>query len=192
MRRPTKNAGQPTPTLFDKLTAGSTAAIGAAASNSGGRADLETTSAVQAGLVPTLAQLERFNERALRMTVRRDLAWLLNTLRLSEVLDLTPWPNISTSVLNYGIAEVAGRSSEQFRIKERENDIRSCILAFEPRILPSSLKVTGEKRDADQKGAQMEFRIEGDIAASVEVMPVEYRTRIDLETGDTAISETRR
>jgi|GEM_PF-375344 len=189
MRRPTKTGSQPTPTIFDKLTAGGSTAIGAVSAANTGRSSLDGTSAESAGLVPTVSQLERFNERALRMTVRRDLSWLLNTLRLGEVIDLSSWPNVNTSVLNYGIAEVAGRSSEQFRIKEREKDIRNCILTFEPRILPSSLKVTGEKNDDHRKGAAMEFRIEGDIAAAVEAMPVEYRTRIDLETGDAALSE---
>src|SRR5579862_1717332 len=58
----------------------------------------------------TVPRIERFNEAALRSTVRRELYWLLNTTNLDAVEDLEPYPHVKVSVLNYGVPDLAGKA----------------------------------------------------------------------------------
>ena len=44
----------------------------------------------------------------LRESLKRDLAWLLNTSNLSDVQDLSEYPLVETSVLNYGMPDLTG------------------------------------------------------------------------------------
>jgi type VI secretion system protein ImpF len=123
------------PTLFDKLIAA--APVAHLAGESG-------RSVVDADAAPafyTVTQLERFNEAALRNTVRRELTWLLNTTHLEATQDLTRYPHVKTSVLNYGMPDLTGRVSTPKAIRERTEQIRRGILAFEPRMDPKRLTV---------------------------------------------------
>jgi type VI secretion system protein ImpF len=47
----------------------------------------------------------------LREGVRRDLTWLLNTPNLATVQDLENYPEVAGSTLNFGIPDLAGRTS---------------------------------------------------------------------------------
>ena len=53
----------------------------------------------------SVPRLERFNETALRATIRRELAWLLNTTNLESLVDLEPYPEVRSSVLNFGLSD---------------------------------------------------------------------------------------
>ncbi len=163
-----------TPTLFDKLVA-----------------DLEIS-----GLRDTTAEtpevsrenfryysvprLERFNEAALRATVRRELAWLLNTTNLESLVDLEPFPEVQSSVLNYGLTDLAGKALNRRSILQRAREIRKAIRLFEPRIGEKSLTVDLAE-DPDNPNA-VTFLIQGDITAAAQSMPVKFRTEIDPET----------
>ena len=46
--------------------------------------------------------------RQLRESVLRDLGWLLNTSNLTSVHDLTAYPQVAQSVLNYGVPDLTG------------------------------------------------------------------------------------
>src|SRR5215207_4929270 len=46
----------------------------------------------------------------LRESVRRDQTWLFNTPQMSAVQDLTDYPYVADSVLNFGIPDVAGKT----------------------------------------------------------------------------------
>ncbi len=48
--------------------------------------------------------------RQLRKSVHRDLGWLLNTCNLSCAVDLDGYSEVTSSVLNYGLPELTGRT----------------------------------------------------------------------------------
>ncbi|MGI4732241.1 MAG: type VI secretion system baseplate subunit TssE [Janthinobacterium lividum] len=163
-----------TPTLFDKLVA-----------------DLEISglrdSAVETPEVTrekfrhySVPRLERFNESALRATIRRDLAWLLNTTNLESLVDLEPYPHVASSVLNYGLSDLAGRTLNRRTVLARAREIRRAVRLFEPRLARDSLAVTPAE-DESQPHA-LTFLIQGDITAAAQVMPVKFRTEVEAET----------
>jgi type VI secretion system protein ImpF len=163
-----------TPTLFDKLVADIDMA---------GLRDTEgdrTTVARENFRFYTVPQLERFNEAALRGTVRRELAWLLNTTNFGATHDLEAFPHVETSVLNYGLPDLAGKSGGRRATLQRAREIRTAIRAYEPRIDPKSLVVELVEREEHEH--QVSFVIQGDITAAAHAMPVKFHTHVDPDT----------
>ncbi|ANY19401.1 Gene 25-like lysozyme [Tsuneonella dongtanensis] len=169
-----------TPTLFDKLVSGNDlAGIGANdESPSVSRDEFRN-------FAP--ANVERFTEAALRATVRRDLAWLLNTLSLESAQDLSKHPWVQKSVLNFGVRDFAGRSSGDRNDREQAREIRAAILRFEPRLNPRTLRVE-PVRNADLPG-KVSFFIEAEVMGGPKSLPVRFRTDIDVETATVEVNE---
>jgi type VI secretion system protein ImpF len=171
------------PTLFDKLVA-DLEIEGLRESDNARRAADLGGSVMRFYTVP---RIERFNEAALRTTVRRELSWLLNTTNLGAVEDLTPYPEVRTSVLNYGVPDLAGKTLTKRVIQGRAREIRDAIRAFEPRMDPKRLEV--EAVEAVEKENAVTYIIRGDVTAAVQAMPVEFKTDIEVDTASVTVRE---
>ena len=53
--------------------------------------------------------------------------------------DLSPYPHVVDSVLNYGLPDLAGKNVSGLKVGKLEEGLRLIIRRFEPRILPASL-----------------------------------------------------
>ena len=135
----------------------------------------------------TVPKIERFNERALKNTVRRELNWLLNTTNFAATTDLDPYPQIKTSVVNYGVPDLAGKALTPRIVQSRAREIREAILAYEPRMNPRDLEV--EPQLAAERSNAVTYVIRGDITAAVEAMPVEFKTDVELDTATVVVRE---
>ena len=171
------------PTLFDKLVADLEIEGLRETDNSRRAADIGG-SVMRFYTVP---RIERFNEAALRTTVRRELSWLLNTTNLGAVEDLGPYPQVKTSVLNYGVPDLAGKTLTKRVIQSRAREIRDCIRAFEPRLDPKRLEV--EAVSEVEKENAITYIIRGDVTAAVQAMPVEFKTDIEVDTASVTVRE---
>ncbi len=169
-----------TPTLFDKLVAD--------VELRGIRDDTESPTIARERLAfYSVPKLERFNEAALRATVRRELAWLLNTTNFGATGDLDPYPHVATSVLNYGVPDLAGKVLEGRVVLQRAREIRNAIRIFEPRLEASSLTV---EPDRESQGTHLvTFTIHGDITAAAQAMPVKFHTMVDPDTASVDVAE---
>jgi type VI secretion system protein ImpF len=169
------------PTLFDKLVGG-LALDGLITDQDGdGEANRES---MRHYSVP---RLERFNEEALRNTVRRELAWLLNTTNLDAVVDLEPYPQVQTSVLNYGVPDLAGKTLDRRVVLQRARDIRTAIRTFEPRIDEASL-VVEPSEDRERENA-ITYIIHADVRSAVRALPVKFRTDIEADTSAVTVRD---
>lgn len=175
-----------TPTLFDKLVA-DTKMSGLRRSDTK-LAEAEVSD-VSSDIFKYYAvpQLDRFNEAALRMTIRRELAWLLNTVNYDAGGALEAYPEVQTSVINYGVPDLAGQIHDRRAVLQRARDIRKAIRAFEPRIEPQSLAV--EAVEEREKVNTVTYLIKGDITAAANAMPVKFRTDIDADDASVQVSE---
>ena len=170
-----------TPTLFDKLVADIEIS---------GLRDMsaETVEVSRENFrYYAVPKLDRFNEMALRATIRRELAWLLNTTNLEAVIDLEPYPEVEKSVLNYGLSDLAGKALTSRSILQRAREIRKAIRLFEPRLSEQTLTVVPTE-DADNAHL-VTFVIEGDITAAAQAMPVKFRTEVDPDTAAVDVRE---
>jgi type VI secretion system protein ImpF len=135
----------------------------------------------------TVPRIERFNEAALRSTVRRELSWILNTTNLGAVEDLEPYPEVKTSVLNYGVPDLAGKTLTRRVIQGRAREIRDAIRAFEPRMDPKLLEV--EPIAEVEKENAVTYIIRGNVTAAVQAMPVEFKTDVEVDTASVTLRE---
>jgi type VI secretion system protein ImpF len=128
----------------------------------------------------------------LRTSVLRDIGWLLNTIHLQATQDLSAWPAVASSTVNYGIPDLAGTSAAGRNTAALERAVRQAVLDFEPRILSDSLKVT-VRIDAEQMSRHaMLFIIEGRLWAQPVPLSLYLKTELDLETGSVTVAESSR
>jgi type VI secretion system protein ImpF len=177
------SGSQINPTLFDKLVAH--------LDMDGLRDEAGDSGAVDADRSSMrfyiMSQQKRRNETALRETVKRELAWILNTTNLGAAIDLTPYPEVKTSVLNYGVTDLAGKPMTGRMITQRAREIRDSIRAFEPRMDPEHLDVT-PLTTVERENA-VTYVIRGDVTAAVQAMPVEFKTDVELDTAAVTVRE---
>ncbi|MCC7268991.1 MAG: GPW/gp25 family protein, partial [Caulobacteraceae bacterium] len=114
------------PTLFDKLVAD--LELDGLREQDDAAPNVEFRSNMRFYTVP---KIERFNERALKNTVRRELNWLLNTTNFAATTDLERYPQVRTSVVNYGVPDLAGKALTRRVVQSRAREIREAIIAFE-------------------------------------------------------------
>jgi len=122
--------------------------------------------------------------RQLRLSVLRDLSWLLNTVAFETMSDLSSAPFVARSVINYGIPALSGANLSTLDGDKLERKIKQAIVDFEPRILASSLNVDiiTDKDQMSQKS--LSFKIEGDLWAQPLPVHLFIRSDLDLETGE--------
>jgi len=119
----------------------------------------------------------------LRECVRRDLAWLMNTTHFKAVQDLDDHPLVARSVLNFGLPDLAGRTSSTVDAVALEQAIRKVILDFEPRLVARTLRVKLVIDDTRMNHNSMTFDIEAELWAQPLPLRLFLRTAVDLETG---------
>jgi type VI secretion system protein ImpF len=119
----------------------------------------------------------------LRDCVRRDLAWLLNTTHLRAMQNLDEHPQVARSVLNYGMPDLAGRTTSGVDTTVLEQAIRKVILDFEPRLVAKTLRVKLFVDEKQMNHNAMSFDIEAELWAQPLPLRLFLRTAVDLETG---------
>ncbi len=127
--------------------------------------------------------------RQLRESVRRDLAWLFNTTNLGVVQDLENYPEVASSVLNFGLPEMSGHIVANSLPLDLERQVRQAVLTFEPRILANSLEIHVTANDEDMSHNALTFEIIGELWAQPLPEQLYLKTEMDLDLGMVSITE---
>ncbi|EGV31180.1 type VI secretion system lysozyme-related protein [Thiorhodococcus drewsii AZ1] len=125
----------------------------------------------------------------LRQSVLRDLAWLLNAGRLDSLQNLDAYPQVSHSVLNYGIPDLTGLTSSGLDISVIERAVRQAVWDFEPRILRHTVQVIARADPERMSHNALTFDIEGELWAQPVPLRIFLKTEFDLEMGEVTVSE---
>ncbi|KAA6187370.1 type VI secretion system baseplate subunit TssE [Thiohalocapsa marina] len=126
----------------------------------------------------------------LKASVLRDLQWLLNTCNLASVQDLDPFPEVASSVLNYGLPDLAGKNVSGLDVLSLERELRQAILQFEPRILRRSLVIRTLIDASTMSHNAIQFIIEGELWGQPMPLQLYLKTEVDLESGEVAVFES--
>lgn len=166
------------------------------------RSDLdEDTRLLAHRVVQILARRRRLEESGiivtadvLREAVRRDIEMLFNIERLEanflltdrEALDnpspaslLEAFPEVRSSVVNYGVPSFSGRSGSDFNKDDLAREIKAVLNIYEPRLKRDSVRVrvrTGEKTG-------MRIDIDGVLLLSPVPERLRLSTSIDMDNG---------
>src|SRR5258708_36919907 len=84
---------------------------------------------------------QAITESLLRREVSRDLEALLNTIALESTVDMTDFPHVRKSILNFGIPDVTRRTIDEVGVNDIPEEIRAAIVAYEPRLAAASLHI---------------------------------------------------
>lgn len=139
---------------------------------------------------PDPAQQRGIDERAFRAAVLRDLGWLLNCTRPTDIT----WknrPQACRSVLNYGVPPLAGQIGASYDPAALGAAVRQAILDFEPRIERESLRVDVQVSDSQlSRHNVIGLTISGKVQAVPEPLYLLLNTEMDLETGEVTVRES--
>jgi type VI secretion system protein ImpF len=119
----------------------------------------------------------------LREAVLRDLAWLLNTTHLAVSQDLSAYPEVAKSVLNFGLPELTGTSLAGLDSADLERQVRECVANFEPRLGRQSLEVRVTQAPEEDHQRSLKFEIIGELLAKPIPVQLFLKTEVDLENG---------
>lgn len=127
--------------------------------------------------------------RKLRQSVLRDLEWLLNAGNLESSQDLSDYPEVRSSVLNFGVPELTGKSASGTDGTALERALRQAICNFEPRILPDSLKIRVAVSDEELNRNAIVIEIEGELWMQPMPERLYLKTILDVELGKWEVKE---
>jgi type VI secretion system protein ImpF len=131
-----------------------------------------------------VVSLQRYREAVLR-----DLSWLLNTHADAGQSGLDEFNDIVSSVLNFGVQNVAGMTGSNLNVDDMRYQLIEAIQRFEPRILPDTLSIdTIIDPDAMSNRRSLSFEIRGVLWTQSIPESLFIKTELDLETGEARIN----
>lgn len=123
--------------------------------------------------------------RELKISVRRDLEWLLNSRSFPEDID-ERLEEVRRSVLVYGLPDITGISAKSHVEQKRLSDaLENALKIFEPRFL--NLKVTLEP--VNNIDRMLKFRIEAQLNVEPSPEPIAFDTVLQLGSGEFEVKE---
>jgi len=126
----------------------------------------------------------------LRDCVARDISWLLNCVNLGSGLELEDYPEVARSVLNFGIPDLTGMALAGVDAAVLQRQLREALLAFEPRLTGSTLRVAVNADGKRMDQQSLVFNIESEMWAQPIPLNLYLKTEVDLETGRFNVSES--
>jgi type VI secretion system protein ImpF len=133
-------------------------------------------------------ELRAVTTRRLREYVRRDLDALLNCANLDAVVDLSAWPHVQGSVINFGMPSLAGRMARSVDPQQIASTIELAIRRFEPRL--SALRVAAETSEEGNETHVLSFRIEAQLWGQPLPQQLVLRTSIDVDSGSVSVADS--
>ena len=128
----------------------------------------------------------------LRASVLRDMGWLFNAIRLDVNGNLDAYPEIKSSVLNYGLPAMSGHCVSGTDMRELERLMRQAILNFEPRLIADTLTIKAETNVKELNHHNLvSFKICAQLWAQPAPVELTLQTDLDLESGQCRIAEAR-
>jgi type VI secretion system protein ImpF len=133
--------------------------------------------------------LRVLSPQRLRESVRRDLAWLFNSVNLSSVEDLSAHPEAERSTLNFGLPDLSGKTSNSIHAPSLETEIRKAIWEFEPRLTKDSVRVRLIQDRKEFGPNALCVVIEAELWAQPLPLRLFLRTDLNLETGEAQVTD---
>ncbi len=142
---------------------------------------------VAAGDVRTRApQRVAVTEQTLRREVARDLEVLLNCVSMESSTDLTDFPAVRKSVLNYGFPDIAHRTIDELSAADLDQEIAEILRTFEPRLIASTIRVTRDKSVGDEE-LRIRYTVHSDLSCEPLNVPLQFFADVDVTTGNIQI-----
>ncbi len=128
------------------------------------------------------------SQQQMRDIIQRDLAYLLNTANMEDLIDRKKFPDAAASTVNFGVPVLAGSYLSAHKWEKIEALIRRAVEDFEPRLVPETLIVTPlQKNESVNHYNVLLFEIRGQIHMDPYPMAFTVQSSVDLETNRISI-----
>ena len=122
--------------------------------------------------------------------VVRDLSDLLNTPSRPSHDDLSAFPEVARSVLNYGMPDLSGMTASGVTGEQFERMLLSTIQRFEPRVLRNRLSIRViEDNEGGTGNAAVVLEIKGEVWATPMPDALHLKTELDLDSGACTVED---
>lgn len=121
-------------------------------------------------------------EHTLLAEVRRDLQALLNTVNLNSAQDLSDFPEVEKSILNFGLPDLSVHVVDTVKIQRLAEDIREALIRFEPRMDPRTLQVVRDE-NIESDTFKVRFLIKAEIRCDPVRVSSEFIADVDPAFG---------
>lgn len=130
------------------------------------------------------------NMAGLRRAILRDLQWLLNAQSRPTDDEIYHYPNVASSVVNYGLPDAAGQSITGRRRDEVRARVERAIAMFEPRMVAHSLRVSAVESEDEPSRVKLIYEISGEICPLPMPESLFVRTEVDMELGQWKVGDS--
>lgn len=125
-------------------------------------------------------------EARLKRDLGIDLAALVDTVALQSAEDLSAFPRIRKSILNYGIQDLTGVTVGSEAVDEIGENLKSALLQHEPRLNAATLTVERTK-DEDEANERVRYRVRAEMICKPLDVPIEFVAEIDAASGKVVV-----
>jgi type VI secretion system protein ImpF len=116
-------------------------------------------------------------------TIGRDLLQLMNTWARLDRSSAKRFKTLQSSVLNYGVEGIAGRTMEPSVLVDFERSIRNAVERFEPRLDPDSIQVQVLQRGVGLSATEFTLRITGQMRGESSNRQLVFDSLVNSDTG---------
>lgn len=134
------------------------------------------------GADPVLSREE--SEHQYRLSVLRDLEWLLNTRRTTTTVP-DSLPELQTSVFSFGLPDLSSLSADDAETRQALiRQVEQAIRRFEPRLMDIRVSLA----PSDEAERLIHFTIEGLLKMEPNPERVVFDTVMEIANGDFSVS----
>jgi len=136
-----------------------------------------------------VAQRRRsLDEAELKRSIAENVAHIVNTIDLQSALDVSSYSYVRKSVLNFGLYDFHGLTSEGQKTSLIEQNIMAAVTFYEPRIIKETLRLERQKQ-VDDIGQQLELSLRADVKAHPLDFEIELTAEVDLSSGKIQVTK---
>ena len=121
-------------------------------------------------------------DRTLRVEVARDLEMLMNCVAMASTIDLSAFPAVRRSILNFGFPDIAHRTIDELEVSDLDDEIAEVLRKFEPRLEAASLRVTRDK-SVHVDELKIRYVVEADLICEPLNIPLKFVADLEMVTG---------
>ena len=131
-----------------------------------------------------LRSLQRaaITEKALREELSLDLEALMNCVSMDSTVNLTDFPAVSKSILNFGFPDIAHRSIDELAASDIDSEIEAVLRRYEPRLVPGTVRVARDK-NIDPAALKIRYLVHGDLMCEPLNVPIDFVADVEVNTG---------
>lgn len=122
------------------------------------------------------------DEARLKRNLVIDLLALVNTIDLGSTVELSELEHAGSSVLNFGLPDIAHLTSEEAGVEEVARHLAEALRRHEPRLNPDTLVVEREKI-ADDVNHHVRFHVRADMLCRPMDVPIDFVAEIEVASG---------